>query len=185
MWFKNNRLTQESEMESKSCLMLKWFKHCFALLLKGDAMTGWRLLCTYTPACQPRHNKTLQRSLLLLSLSPCIFFFERTPPDQCWLFDCGDLLLSSLKLQKSLKAVQVQIARVGEAQSWTVMEVASRLQGSVSLPAFSSLRRSFNIAASWHPLLLLGLYPSIRDTTALTLTTNGERPPRPPDLKKE
>ena len=43
-------------MESKSCLMLKWFKHCFALLLKGDAMTGWRLLCTYTPACQPRHN---------------------------------------------------------------------------------------------------------------------------------
>ena len=32
---------------------------------------------------------------------------------------------------------------------------------------------------------ILGLYLSIRDTTALTLTTNGERPPRPPDLKKE
>ena len=95
------------------------------------------------------------RGHFYLSLTPGIFFLERTPLNQCWLFYCGDLLLSSLKLQKSIKAVQVQIARVGEAQSWTVMEVASRLQGSVSLPASSSLRRSFNIAASWHPLLLL------------------------------
>ena len=60
--------------------------------------------CSVHTQLQPVNLVTTKpyRGHFYLSLTPGIFFLERTPLNQCWLFDCGDLLLSSLKLQKSI-----------------------------------------------------------------------------------